>query len=118
MTFGLSSPQTGKGMHMPRRLSFAGLFALSACAMPIVMPLPLPMPAPAPMMDVPQSAKERFVNSVAANGCALTSANTDMIMAEAVLSREDLARVMTELRAEGRGEIDGQSFRVTSGLCA
>lgn len=103
---------------MPRRLSFASLFALSACAMPIVMPMPLPTPAPAPMMDVPQTAKERFVTSVTANGCALTSANTDTIMAEAVLSREDLARVMTELRAEGRGEIDGQSFRVTSGVCA
>jgi len=103
---------------MPRRLSFASLFALSACAMPIVMPLPVMTPAPAPMMEMPQSAKERFVTSVAANGCALTGANTDKIMADAVLSREDLARVMTELRAEGRGEIDGQSFRVTSGVCA
>jgi len=103
---------------MPRRLSFAGLFALSACTVPIVMPMTLPTPMPEPMMDVPQSAKERFVTSVAANGCALTSANTDQIMAEAVLSREDLARVMTELRADGRGEIDGQSFRVTSGVCA
>ena len=105
-------------MHMPRRLSFAGLFALSACTVPVVMPVPLPAPDPVPMMDMPLSAKERFVASLSANGCALTSANTETIMAEAVLSREDLARAMTELRAEGRGEIDGQSFRVTSGVCA
>lgn len=90
---------------------------LSACAMPIAVPMPGPAPAPEPT-KVPLSAKERFVNSVAANGCALTSDNTDFIMAEAVLSREDLARVMTELRAENRGVIEGQSFRVKSGACA
>ena len=100
---------------MIRYLSLLPVLVLSACAVPIVVPLPAPAPEP---IEAPQSAKERFVTSVAANGCALTSANTDIIMAEAVLSREDLARVMTELRAEGRGEIDGQAFRVTSGVCA
>lgn len=102
---------------MMRYLTLVSCLALSACAAPIIVPMPAPMPAPEPMA-APQSAKERFVTSVASNGCALTSANTDLIMAEAVLSREDLARVMTELRAEGRGEIDGQAFRVTTGVCA
>ncbi len=102
---------------MTRYFTLVSCLALSACAMPIVAPMPAPTPVPEPM-DAPRSAKERFVTSVAANGCALTSTNTDLIMAEAVLSREDLARVMTELRTEGRGEIDGQAFRVTSGVCA
>lgn len=102
---------------MIRYLTLASCLALSACAVPIIVPLPAPTPDPEPI-QAPQSAKERFVTSVAANGCALTSANTDLVMADAVLSREDLARVMTELRAEGRGEIEGQAFRVTSGACA
>ena len=102
---------------MIRYLTLASCLALSACAVPIIMPVPMPAPEPEPM-QAPQSAKERFATSVAANGCALTSANTDLIMADAVLSREDLARVMTELRAEGRGEIDGQAFRLTTGACA
>ena len=102
---------------MIRHLTLAAFLSLSACAVPIIVPLPAPTPDPEPIA-APQSAKERFVTSVAANGCSLTSANTDLIMADAVLSREDLARVMTELRAEGRGEIDGQAFRVTSGVCA
>ena len=104
---------------MLRHLTLVSCLALSACAVPIVVPLPAPVPTPDPdPIEAPQSAKERFASSVAANGCALTAANSDLIMAEAVLSREDLARVMTELQAEGRGEIDGQAFRITSGTCA
>lgn len=103
---------------MIRYLTLASCVALSACAVPIVVPLPAPTPAAPEPVAAPLSAKERFVTSVSANGCALTSTNTDLIMADAVLSREDLARVMTELRTEGRGEIDGQAFRVTSGVCA
>ncbi|EBA11490.1 hypothetical protein [Roseobacter sp. CCS2] len=102
---------------MIRSMTIVACLTLSACAVPIMVPAPAPAPDPEPI-DAPQSAKARFVTSVAANGCALTSANTDVIMADAVLSREDLARVMTELRAEGRGEIDGAAFRVTSGVCA
>ncbi len=103
---------------MIRKLPLLALLVVSACAVPIVLPVPAPTPQPAPS-ESPRSAKERFITSVEANGCALTSQNTDLIMAEAILSREDLARVMTDLRAEGRGAIgaDGQSFRVTSGSC-
>jgi hypothetical protein len=104
---------------MKRYLTLAAFLGATACAVPIIIPLPLPPaeqePAPTAM---PQSAKARFVSSVEANGCALTSANTDLIMADAVLSREDLARVMTELRADGQGAIDGQAFRLTTGACA
>ena len=102
---------------MIRSMTVVACLALSACAVPIVVPLPGPtLPDPEPI-EAPLSAKERFVTSVAAIGGSLTSANTDVVMADAVLSREDLARVMTELRAEGRGEIDGEAFRVTSGVC-
>lgn len=110
-----------KATDMIRRFALVSCFALSACATPIVAPLPAPLPAPIPVPEptpAPQSAKARFVDSVAANGCTLNSANTDLVMAEAVLSREDLARVMTELRAEGGGVIDGPSFRLTTGVCA
>ncbi len=104
---------------MIRSMTLVACLALSACAVPIVVPLPAPAPTPIPEpIEAPLSAKERFVTSVASNGCALTSANSDLVMADAVLSREDLARVMTELSAEGRGQIDGQTFRVTSGVCA
>ncbi|MFA8443809.1 hypothetical protein [Yoonia sp.] len=104
---------------MKRFLILAAFLGATACAVPIVLPLPLPVPEAEPEpMDVPQSAKARFVSSVEANGCSLTSANTDVIMSDAVLSREDLARVMTDLRSEGRAEIDGQAFRLTSGACA
>lgn len=103
---------------MIRPLILLSCFTLSACAVPVLIPMPTPTPQPPVIIDAPMSAKDRFVGSVSANGCALTSVNTDTIMADAVLSREDLARVMTELRAEGGGEIDGQSFRLTSGACA
>jgi hypothetical protein len=102
---------------MMRYLTLAAFLTTTACAVPIIMPLPLPAPEPAPI-EAPQSAKARFVSSVAANGCALTSANSDVIMADAVLSREDLARVMTELQSDGQGQIVGQTFRLTSGACA
>lgn len=104
---------------MKSKLTLVACVALAGCAAPITVPVPAPTPIPIPEpIEAPRSAKERFVTSVASNGCSLTSSNTDVIMADAVLSRADLARVMTELRTEGRGEIDGASFRVIGGACA
>ncbi|PJI92274.1 hypothetical protein BC777_1119 [Yoonia maricola] len=104
---------------MIRSMTLVACLTLSACAVPVAVQVPTPTPTPMPApIEAPQSAKERFVTSVASNGCAFTSGNSDLIMADAVLSREDLARVMTELSAEGRGVIDGDAFRVTSGACA
>lgn len=102
---------------MLRSITLISCLTLSACAVPIIVPLPAPAPMPEPIA-APQSAKERFVSSVAGNGCVLNSANQEIVRTEAVLSREDLARVMTELRDEGRAEIDGDGFRITSGACA
>jgi len=104
---------------MIRAITFISCLTLSACAVPIIVPLPMPAPTPQPEpIAMPQSAKERFASSVAANGCVLNSANQEVVRSEAVLSREDLGRVMTELRNEGRAEIDGDGFRITSGACA
>ncbi len=108
---------------MIRKLPLLAVFLVTACAVPIILPVPTQMPSPTSQtapVESPRSAKERFVSSVEANGCALTSRNTDLIMVEAILSREDMARVMTDLRAEGRGVIgaDGQSFQLVSGRCA
>lgn len=110
---------------MIRQLSLVAFVGLSACAYPIAMPAPAPRPvatvAPAPLPPVanPGSAKDRFIAAVTANGCELTTANTQTVLASATLSQQDMARIMTELRAEGRGEIgaDGRSFRVTTGAC-
>ncbi|WP_375255513.1 hypothetical protein [Yoonia sp.] len=79
-----------------------------------------PAPEAPQAIAVPQSAKERFIATTAANGCQVNSANSALILEAATLSREDLARVMTELRAEGRGRIadDGTSFLLTTGECA
>ncbi len=102
---------------MIRSMTLLAGLTLSACAMPVVIPMPAPAPAPEPMA-APSSAKERFVSSVTANGCVLNSGNQEIVRNEAILSREDLGRVMTELRNEGRAAIDGDGFRITSGACA
>ena len=75
--------------------------------------------APEPIA-APQSAKQRFIDATAANGCQVNSTNSAIILDGATLSREDLARVMTEIKAEGGGRIadDGTSFLLTSGACA
>ncbi|MBQ2260449.1 MAG: hypothetical protein II336_03670 [Loktanella sp.] len=110
---------------MIRILPLAAFVALSACAYPIGMQTPPPTtavvvtpPPPAPSIN-PGSSKDRFIAAVTANGCELTPANTSAVLASATLSQQDLARIMTELRTEGRGEIapDGRSFRVTTGAC-
>ncbi len=106
---------------MIRKLTVLSFVALSACVVPLPIPIPVPVPAPTPAPIInPQSATERFVQTAAANGCEVNEQNSAQILAGATLSVEDLARIMTELKTDGRGEIapDGKSFRVTSGACA
>ncbi len=107
---------------MFRKLMFLPLIAFSACSMPMstYAPVRVPTPTMPPATATPQSVTERFVTSAAANGCVVTADNSATIMADAVLSREDVGRAMTELQADGRGEIapDGTGFRVTGGACA
>lgn len=108
---------------MIRQLPLIAFVALSACAYPMMPPAPFPTttiaPQAAPPAVNPGSSKDRFIAAVTANGCELTSANTQTVLASATLSQQDMARIMTELRAEGRGEIgsDGRSFRNTTGAC-
>jgi hypothetical protein len=109
--------------EMIRKLTLLSFIAVSACAVPIPMTAPAPVPAPEPIVAPvanPQSAKERFVQAASLNGCEVNETNSSLILAGATLSVEDLARVMSELKAEGRGAVapDGKSFRVTSGACA
>jgi len=104
------------------------LTALAACEIPdfrggaVDVPPAAPVAAPldeAPV-DVPQTAKERFLSAAETNGCVVNAETAPAILGGATLSQEDLARILTELRTEGRGEIspDGQGFRVTTGACA
>lgn len=106
---------------MIRKLCVLGFVAASACAMPVTMPVlnRTPAPAPAPVVN-PQSATERFVRATEANGCEVNQMNSGAILARATLSVEDMARIMTELKADGRGDVaaDGRSFRLTTGACA
>ena len=108
---------------MFRKLTLCCFVALSACSLTIpdfrsgpIVALPAPAAAPA----IPQSATERFIAVAASNGCEVNQTNSAAILAGATLSRDDLARIMTELKADGRGEIaaDGTSFRVMAGACA
>ena len=108
---------------MIRSMTFAGLslVLVAACDMP-QMPMAstdaadtTPVAAAAPM-----TAKERFVASAESNGCVVSEATAPAILSGATLSEEDLARIMTELISEGRGNIaaDGKSFVVVSDNCA
>lgn len=110
-----------------RSVGLAMLVALAGCSAPFDFGAQSPQSpqagggarelVPSPY-QTPQTAKERFAQAVVANGCVFSQGNTDTIMTQAVVSREDLARVMTELRAEGRGEIVGGGFRIIDGACA
>ena len=110
----------GESRRMIRKLALLCFVGATACSVapPIIFPTPQATPTPVPQV-MPQSAKQRFINAAAANGCIVNETNSATILASATLSVEDLARVMSELRAEGGGEIaaDGRSFRVTTGAC-
>jgi hypothetical protein len=109
---------------MLRKLALIGFIGLAGCSLEIpdfrgggtVAPPPVAAPAP---ITLPQSAKERFIATTAANGCTLNSTNSALILEQATLSRADLARIMTELKAEGRGQIaaDGTSFQLMTSGC-
>ncbi len=108
---------------MFRKLTLLCFVALSACSLtiPDFRPGPMVAPlAPAPAPAIPRSATERFIATAASNGCEVNQTNSAAILAGATLSRDDLARIMTELKADGRGQIaaDGASFRVMTGACA
>jgi hypothetical protein len=112
---------------MKRSLIGLSFVALSACSGGVFQipdfrsnatPAAAPVPVAAPIVN-PLSAKERFVSTVEQNGCVLNQSNSATILADATLSREDLARIMTELKSEGRGQIasDQQSFELISANC-
>ena len=110
---------------MSRYFPIVALTLLAGCVTPIAVRTPPPPPAPIvppPSPDVeviPGSAKERFLAAASANGCSVTSANREAVLASATLSRDDLARVVQELRNEGGAEIvPGEGIIVTSGPCA
>ncbi|MDA9979877.1 hypothetical protein N9E38_00385 [Yoonia sp.] len=108
---------------MFRKLTLCCFVALSACSLTIPDFRTGPMVAPQASMSapvIPRSATERFIETAAANGCEVNQTNSAAILAGATLSRDDLARIMTELKADGRGQIaaDGASFRVMTGACA
>ncbi|MEJ6402082.1 hypothetical protein [Yoonia sp. 2307UL14-13] len=108
---------------MNRYLPVLVLATLAGCATPIAVRVPTP-PPPAPVLPppspeiIPGSAKERFLRAAAENGCEVNAQTSDAILASATLSRDDLARVVQELRNEGGAEVLPGGIRVTSGACA
>ncbi|MEO1641664.1 MAG: hypothetical protein AAFU41_20740 [Pseudomonadota bacterium] len=105
---------------MTRAFVLLPILALSACATTLPLTQVSAPPPPPETVTNPQSAKERFVRAAELNGCVVNEATSPAILSGATLSVEELGRIMSELRAEGRGEIapDGRSFRVTAGACA
>jgi hypothetical protein len=106
---------------MFRKLTVLCFVALSACSLTIPDFRPAAAVAPQPPAPaIPRSATERFIASAASNGCEVNQTNSAAILADATLSVDDLARIMTEMRADGRGRIadNGSSFLVTTGACA
>ena len=110
---------------MKRLMTGLSLVALAACTgeMPDfrsgMSPEPEPAPVAAAPMVNPMSAKERFVTVVEQNGCVMNESNAALVLSEATLSADDLSRVMTELKAEGRGQVaaDQRSFEIVSANC-
>lgn len=109
---------------MIRQLPLVAFCAVAACAVPDYRPVRAPAPIPAPQPELPpqvnpQSAKERFLRAVEANGCEVNAGNSAAILAGATLSQQDLARILQELKDEGRGSVapDGTGFRVNTGTC-
>ncbi len=109
---------------MKRSLIAVGCLTLAACADMTPPSGPVgaaPAPVAPPVVEAtPMSAKDRFVSAAQANGCVVNEATSPAILAGATLSVDDLARILTELQAEGKGAVsaDGQSFQVTTGACA
>ncbi len=106
---------------MKHYLAFIAFAAVSACAVPIPLATTVPevSPIPDPVPEVnPQSAKERFVAAVEANGCLMTSQNVVTIMDQAVVGQGDLETIIVSLQSEGRAVPDGDAIRVISDTCA
>ncbi|MEL6841353.1 MAG: hypothetical protein AAFP85_18870 [Pseudomonadota bacterium] len=105
---------------MVRYIACASLIGLTACAVPVpvggpVVAVPVPAePEPAPN---PQSAKERFVAAVEANGCVMTAGNVRTIMEQATVGTGDLENIIVALQAEGRAAADGANIRVITDTC-
>ncbi|WP_341366721.1 hypothetical protein [Yoonia sp. BS5-3] len=105
---------------MKHYLALACVAALSACAVPIPVSAPVAEPAPieepAPVVN-PQSAKERFVAAVEANGCLMTAGNVTTIMSQATVGVGDLETIIVALQSEGRATADGANIRVITETC-
>lgn len=100
------------------------LTALSGCISfaprPVSAPAPAPVAAPvmtpAPMVQM--TAKERLVDAIEANGCALTTDNVAAVLTDATISQEELLSLAPQLEAEGRAEVSGSgAIRVISDVC-
>ncbi len=109
---------------MYRKLIVLSFLMAAGCSIAVpdfrTGPVAVPTPPPPAPIAMPRSAKERFIATTAANGCVVNSANSSAILTGATLSVDDLARIMSELKADGGGRIadDGASFRLTTGACA
>lgn len=106
---------------MKHHLALIAFAAVSGCAMPVPVATTTPEVAPIsdPVPEVnPQSAKERFVAAVEANGCLMTSENVVTIMDQAVVGQGDLETIIVSLQSEGRAVPDGDAIRVITDSCA
>lgn len=102
------------------RLSATGLalILLTACApRPFIddMGIDTTAPVPAPL---PAAPKERLVQAIEENGCAMTATNVAAILLRANLTQAALPPLISELNAEGRAEAaDAGMIRILSDNC-
>ena len=110
---------------MKRMIALAGLVGLTACSGGIQMPdIRGARPAPTPTTIAPptpqptlMTAKERLVNAIEDNGCALTAGNVGTVLTEATISQSELTSLVPQLEAEGRAEVAGTDIRILSDRC-
>lgn len=113
-----------RALHPTGFAALALLSLTAACAPFMAAPASNPAPAqPAPQVQPPAppaTPKDRLVAAIEANGCLLTPDNVGGILLRANLTRDELAALTQELRAEGRVEVPpagGGTIRLLSQNC-
>jgi len=110
-----------KGLQMkPRALvALVCVLAVSGCAGVIAGSMvPASLGGQRPQIQPVPSPKDRLVFAIEEEGCIMTAANVDAVVARAGITREDLRVLTPELSAENRVEVSGAgAIRVLTDRC-
>ena len=102
----------------------AALVLLTACSGGLDIGDMRPAPATPAVITPPTpqptllTAKERLINAIENNGCALNTDNVGTILTEATISGDELLQLAPQLESEGRAEVSGSgAIRVMTDKC-